>query len=88
MRSFAGDTSRGRRTDVSMGCTPPPKKTEIETKTGKETEGETDAVKEVNSDITWSFYLNDLSFGAALFFGWSVCFLLTIKFESVVACNR
>lgn len=54
MRSSAGDTSRGRKTDVSTECTPPPKKTGTETKTGKDTEtvGEIDAVKEVNSDIS------------------------------------
>lgn len=54
MRSSAGDTSRGRKTDVSMECTPPPKKTGTETKTGKDTEmeGETDAVKEVYSGIS------------------------------------
>lgn len=61
MRSSAGDTSRGRKTDVSTGCTPPPKKTETETKTGRDTETgeEKDAVKEVNSDIRQSFYLNE-----------------------------
>lgn len=54
MRSSAGDTSRGRKTDVSTECMLPPKKTGTETKTGKDTEtsGEIDAVKEVNSDIS------------------------------------
>lgn len=53
MKSSVADTSRERKTDVSMESTPPPKKTRIENETetetekGAETRAETEEVKEV-----------------------------------------
>lgn len=51
MKSSVADTSRERKTDVSMESTPPPKKTRIENETetekGAETRAETEEVREV-----------------------------------------
>lgn len=49
MKSSDADTSRGRKTDVSMESTPPPKRTgtEKESKKGTEIRAETEGVKEV-----------------------------------------
>lgn len=51
MKSFDGDTSRGRKTDVSMECTPPPRRTrtEKEIEKGAEMVAETEGVKEVKT---------------------------------------
>lgn len=54
MKSSGADTSRGRKTDVSMESTLPPKRTgtEKETEKGTETGLKTEGVKEVNLNIT------------------------------------
>ena len=54
VKSSAAEISRGRETDVSMECMPPPNRTEIEKKTkkGTETEVETEGVKQVNKKVT------------------------------------
>lgn len=53
MKSSGVDTSRERKTDVSMESLPPPKKTGIgkETERGTETGVETEGVKEVILNI-------------------------------------
>lgn len=53
MKSSGADTSRERKTDVSMESSPPPKRTGIgnETEKGTETGVETEGVKEVNLKI-------------------------------------
>lgn len=49
MKSSDANTSRERKTDVSMESTPPPKRTgtETETEKGAEIRAETEEVKEV-----------------------------------------
>lgn len=50
MKSSDADTSRGRKTDVSMESTPPPKRTgtEKESEKGTEIRAETEGVKEMS----------------------------------------
>lgn len=50
MKNSDADTSRERKTDVSMESMPPPKRTRTEKKTEKEAEikAETEGVKEMN----------------------------------------
>lgn len=56
MKSSDADTSRERKTDVSMESTPPPKRTgtEKETEKGAEIRAETEGVKEVILMVTQS----------------------------------
>ena len=57
MKSSDADTSRGRKTGVSMECTPPPRRTGTETEKEAEIRAENDGVKEVTLAFSQVFDL-------------------------------